>query len=111
MTANGISRRCFQSFTAVTIFLLLSGVGLAEYIGAERPCSSRIYVTGSGPQVQEPSDTGTTISRTEGNLSERLELSRVVSALGPTIAFSAIYNSYNADNSRAQVDTVMGYGW
>ena len=31
--------------------------------------------------------------------------------LGSTINFFLAYNSYNADGSRAQIDTVMGYGW
>ena len=51
------------------------------------------------------------ISLTEGNLSESLDLSRTLSSTGATLSFSAVYNSYNADGSRAQVDTVMGYGW
>src|SRR6516164_11668947 len=33
------------------------------------------------------------------------------SALGPTLSLSLIYNTYNADGSRAQLDTGLGYGW
>src|SRR5271166_3204970 len=61
--------------------------------------------------VQVSSDTGTQLSLTEGNLSESLNLSRTLSTSGATMSFNVAYNSYNADGSRAQVDTVMGYGW
>jgi RHS repeat-associated protein len=40
-----------------------------------------------------------------------LEASSLRSAFGPTISFSLTYNSYNADGSRAQLDTGLGYGW
>lgn len=51
------------------------------------------------------------ISYTAGNLTEQYRVSTLKSILGATIDFSLTYNSYNADGSRAQVDTVMGYGW
>jgi YD repeat-containing protein len=35
----------------------------------------------------------------------------VKSAFGSSIDFSLVYNSYNADGSRAQIDSGLGYGW
>jgi YD repeat-containing protein len=35
----------------------------------------------------------------------------VRSAFGSTISFSLVYNSYNADGSRTQLDTEIGWGW
>jgi RHS repeat-associated protein len=51
------------------------------------------------------------MSNTEGNLRERYAGPRIMSSAGPTLAVDFTYNTYNADGSRAQVDTVMGYGW
>ncbi|HEV3201059.1 MAG TPA: PEP-CTERM sorting domain-containing protein, partial [Bryobacteraceae bacterium] len=63
------------------------------------------------PQMRANSDAGTSISLTEGNLTETANLSSTSSAFGPTIPFQVVYNSYDADGSRAQIDTTMGYGW
>src|SRR5574338_144814 len=54
---------------------------------------------------------GCETSYTEGNLRESYSGPRIMSSSGPALAFNASYNSYNADGSRALVDTVMGYGW
>jgi RHS repeat-associated protein len=35
----------------------------------------------------------------------------VRSAFGSTISFSLVYNSYDADGSEAQLDTMIGWGW
>jgi len=51
------------------------------------------------------------LSQTEGNLVERVPISTTKSTNGPTIDITAVYNSYNADGSKATVDTAMGYGW
>jgi RHS repeat-associated protein len=51
------------------------------------------------------------VSLTEGNFTETYEGPRVKSAIGTTLRFDLTYNSYDADGSRASVDTVMGYGW
>jgi RHS repeat-associated protein len=40
-----------------------------------------------------------------------VSVSTIQSTSGRTLDFSLTYNTYNADGSRAQVDTVMGYGW
>lgn len=100
---------------ALALFLLSTRTAQAKSIGADPPNSCRICVSCSGactnPPVQQSSDTGSNISRTEGNLSERLEIARISGTFGATVSFTVIYNSYNADYSRAQLDTVMGYGW
>jgi len=54
-----------------------------------------------------PSNTSTGISASEGNLTETVPVSTVAS----TLNLSLTYNSYNADGSRATVDTGTGYGW
>jgi RHS repeat-associated protein len=51
------------------------------------------------------------VSLTEGNFTETFEGPRVKSAIGTTLRFDLTYNTYNADGSRASIDTVMGYGW
>jgi RHS repeat-associated protein len=51
------------------------------------------------------------VSLTEGYVAETYSAARVTSAFGPTLMFDLIYNSYNADGTRASVDTGMGYGW
>lgn len=98
---------------ALVVLLCRPQMASAKDIGAEAPrCSTCVTCAScSPPQAQEPSDTGTTISRTEGNLTEVVDGVKVASSAGATLGFSAVYNSYNADLSRAQVDTVMGYGW
>ena len=54
---------------------------------------------------------GTAISLTEGNLKEQVSIAQIKSSTAATIDFSLTYNSYNADGSRADVDTVLPYGW
>src|SRR5215471_18669900 len=54
---------------------------------------------------------GSAISLSEGNLREQLHLFTLKSAFGATVNFSLSYNSYNADASRTNLDTVLGFGW
>lgn len=95
-------------------------VAQAKYIGADPPCPC--------DRCGEPSNRahgeGST-SLSEGNLQDTYLVP--VSGLGvpysyphrsfgagggaSTASLSLTYNSYNADGSRAQVDTVLGYGW
>lgn len=98
--------------TALVVLLCWPHTTTAKDIGAEaRRCATCGACSTCVPQLQEPSDTGTSISRSEGNLTEVVDGVKVSSSAGATLGFSAVYNSYNADLSRAQVDTVMGYGW
>jgi YD repeat-containing protein len=91
--------------------LLLPQLAQAKPIGTENPFTCCV-TCGTCPTWQVQLAPGIVqLSLTEGNLSESLDLSRTLSSTGPTLSFSAAYNSYNADGSRAQVDTLMGYGW
>jgi RHS repeat-associated protein len=40
-----------------------------------------------------------------------VDLSAIIGGLGAGVPFAAMYNTYNADGSRAQADTILGYGW
>src|SRR5262249_48317179 len=114
------------SLLAFISLLALPGVILARNIGADPPsrtgCNCNTPQQGSAPAAgaQSPgsqlpgpqrSNTTTSISRTEGNLIEAPGGSTTQSTAGTTVDFRPIYNSYNADGSRAVLDTVMGYGW
>jgi RHS repeat-associated protein len=84
----------------------------AKYIGGDPPkCETRGCATCGCPSLWERSNTNSSISRTEGNLGDWFDISSIRSSNGPTLPFSATYNSYDADGSRATIDTVMGYGW
>lgn len=94
------------------LLLGFSQTAPAKYIGGQAPksgcaCSCSCTV----PSVAERSNTSTTPSRTERNLMETVPILAVRSRFGPTINLSFTYNSYNADNSQATLDTVAGYGW
>jgi RHS repeat-associated protein len=97
---------------AGTLLVVQPPLASAKDIGAEPPrCPvCPICAACERPPVLERSSAGTAISRTEGNLIERVPIAQVLSASTQT-NLDIIYNSYNADTSRAQVDTVMGYGW
>jgi RHS repeat-associated protein len=51
------------------------------------------------------------MSLSEGTLKEDYHIVTVKSAYGATIDFSLNYSSANADASKVQVDTGIGYGW
>lgn len=85
----------------------------ATYIGAESPicktcpaCSSCLR-----PLNSQPSNTSSSVSDSEGNVIENVPISMLPSNNGPTLDLTLTYNSYNADNSRTTLDTVVGYGW
>jgi RHS repeat-associated protein len=111
--------RGFQSLFGVGValsLLLLPSLTRAKDIGADPPPCS----TGSSCQKCTPKAptcggafAGVSISYSNGNLSvpSGPVVSTLKSAYGPAINLSLTYNSYNADGSRAQVDTAMGYGW
>ena len=95
-------------------FLLLPSVALSKTIGGNPPycgCPCACSCACVNPNVPQSSSAGSSLSLTEGNLSEPVSASTTQSSFGRTLDFSLTYNSYNADGSRAQVDTVMGYGW
>jgi RHS repeat-associated protein len=82
-------------------------------VGADPPSCQTCGECGNGgcSDNRISSASGSSISMTEGNLRNSYAVVRLKSAFGATIDFSLHYNSYNADNSRAAIDTGMGYGW
>jgi RHS repeat-associated protein len=95
------------------LFLPLHGLGQPSTIGQDNPtcnCTCACNCACTVPNSQAKDMAGS-VSYTQGNVVEHVEASTTRSAFGPTINLSLTYNSYNADHSRAVVDTVMGYGW
>ncbi len=86
--------------------LLTSPLAFAQKIGAD-PAACR----GGSSVCTQHLPTYSFVSLTEGSVAETYSAARVTSAFGPTLMFNLIYNSYNADGTRASVDTGMGYGW
>lgn len=107
----------FQAICVVVSILACVSTGQieAKVIGGDPPNRAAACTTCgcncSSPSTAERSDTSSSISRSEGNLTETVPVSMVRSSNGPTLPLNATYNSYNADGSRAIIDTVMGYGW
>jgi hypothetical protein len=50
------------------------------------------------------------VSLSQGNIVETVPVASVFARSAP-FDLSLTYNSYNADGSRATIDTVAGYGW
>jgi RHS repeat-associated protein len=107
--------------TIAATFLLFAAFQLltphsaeARYIGAQTPtcsCACACSCTCANPSASLPSNTSSLLSLSQGNVAEQLALSAIKGGVGAGISLNAIYNSYDADGSLAQVDTVMGYGW
>jgi RHS repeat-associated protein len=105
-------RNAVRVFAAIAA--VLPYVATANYIGGEPPKCPDCPCACSGntcPSVSQQSDTSSSVSQTEGNLAEQVNIATAQSSTGPTLNLSMTYNSYNADGSRAAVDTVAGYGW
>jgi hypothetical protein len=101
--------RGFLFLLAITLSLALFPILLqAKPIGEDPPYCCKCENRGPCPEV--PGGSGSAISLTEGNLKETYKAATIKSSNGPTIDLSFTYNSDNADGSRAQVDTVRGYG-
>ncbi len=102
-----------QCFAIVVVSLFLPSLSQAYPLTGDPkgPCDCFCGLNCNFPFLPTTSDTSSSISLSEGNLKETVLLSATRSSTGPTMSLSAIYNSYNADGSRAAVDTVMGYGW
>lgn len=79
----------------------------AMYVGSDPP---NICKTCGTQPTQQPGGTGYS-SISEGNNEMDYSAVTVNSAYGPTLPFALTYNSYNADGSKAQLDTGMGFGW
>lgn len=106
----------FLSGLWLLVLILFGSTGVeARYIGGEPPnkcgtcgCACRCAAC---PAPNIPSS-GSNPSYTEGNTGDSYNGGATVSsAFGPTLSFSAVYNSKQADGSQSRSNTVMGYGW
>ena len=117
--AGPVSLRSKQLMPVALQFLSNPAGGSAlpdgvAYIGADPPARGSTQIVDSS---------GTAISLTEGNLSVSQGIGGTGDSACPCSArqecspnthglnFFLTYNSRDADNSRAQLNTVMGYGW
>ncbi len=85
---------------------LVTPAVLASYIGGEPP---PLCLQCGAPRIYTGGTTGGGL--TEGNYRESLPITTLPGGAGPTLDFSLVYNSYNADGSHCEIDTVLGYGW
>jgi RHS repeat-associated protein len=94
--------------SAATAFFLPAITSRAMYIGGDPP----LLCEKCGFPANRQSVGSTYLSLTEGNLREDYPVvSFQSSGNGSSLQLSLIYNSYNADGSRAQVDCGLGIGW
>jgi RHS repeat-associated protein len=108
-------RRRAASQAAKRVWLMLLGgtmLGVAvpvqaKYIGSDAP--DVCQTCGVQPTRQQAGAINTSLS--EGNQREDYPVVTVMSGYGPTLPFALTYNSYNADGSKAQLDTGLGFGW
>jgi hypothetical protein len=100
-------RAHLKGVSALLLLLGLGGVAQATYVGADAPdiCPT----CGAQPTRQPGGTVGTSL--TEGNLQENYPVTALSSTIGPTVDFSLTYNSYNADGSKAELDSGLGVGW
>ena len=111
-------------FFSLTILVLSPQIAEAKYNGGDNPgctpsrpssgacacaCSCSSQSTQCLSRLGSSRNSG--VSLTEGNAGETYPVTSLESSTGPTLSLSLTYNSYNADASRAQIDTGMGYGW
>jgi RHS repeat-associated protein len=104
-----------------TVILLLLGLAstipntFAGYIGGtppkcpDCPCKLTCTFPSPSPCPTAAAGPGAEISLTEGNLREPLP--ELAIKVARTLDLTLTYNSYDADGSHAQIDTVLGYGW
>jgi RHS repeat-associated protein len=110
-----VRRRRAASQAANRSWLMLLGgamLGLAapvqaKYIGSDAP--DVCQTCGVQPTRQQAGAINTSLS--EGNQREDYPVCNVRSGYGPTLPLNLTYNSYNADGSKAQLDTGLGFGW
>ena len=100
-------RRQVKGASVAALMLGAAGISHATYIGGDAP--SQMNDCGPAPTMEA----GGTIdmSLSEGDLLETFPLTEVMSDFGPTIDMHMTYNSYDADGSRAQIDSGLGAGW
>jgi len=95
------------SVLAAAMVILPATSSLALYIGADPPC----VCEKCGPPPNRQNGGTVMTSLTEGNLREDYPVTSLQSGSGPTLQMAFTYNSYNADASRARVDSGLGLGW
>jgi YD repeat-containing protein len=89
----------------------------AKNIGADPPvrCNSSGCAAPGGPTDNCSSSvlgsSGTSVSLTEGTDRETYPVVALKSSTGAMLDLSLSYSSYNADTSRARLNTVLGIGW
>ena len=103
----------FLSGLCLLALVLFGSAGVeARYVGGEPKCPTCDDCPQCATTSYRDAASGSTLSYTEGNLSDGHSVGETVSsAFGPTLSFSAIYNSKQADGSQSRTNTVMGYGW
>ena len=114
VSSSAWRRRAAKNAANRGLWLLLGGaiLGLAApahatYIGSDAP---DICQTCGAQATRQPGGTvGTSLS--EGNLREDYPVVNIKSGYGTTLPFGLSYNSYNADGSKVQLDTGLGFGW
>ena len=106
-----------QLYWALTLAMSIVAAPVqAKYWGADPPsrcctcaCEAQGGPTGKCSSYEQCSPGS--ISRTKGNLRETYSGVSLKSASGAPPQLKFTYNSYNADTSRARIDTVLGNGW
>jgi RHS repeat-associated protein len=110
---------------SIGIVFLLAGLVASAPVGAKNiggdpprrcsicgPCSQASTAgPGSNCSSSTAGDSASTGSLTEGNTSQSYPVSTVSSSTGLQLNLTLSYDSYNADTSRARLDTVAGTGW
>ena len=106
-----MSTHTFLSSGRTRMFILaalvtITPAAIASYIGGEPP---RLCLKCGAARTYTGGTTGGGL--TEGNFNESPSITTLQSGSGPTLDFKFAYNTYNADGSHCQIDTVLGYGW
>jgi hypothetical protein len=112
---RAVSRSWRSWMPLVLLIAILGSTARAKDQAANQPLhicpTCNCSPTCPAPQTRADSDAGTSLSLAEADLIETVDVSRTSSAFGVTMPFQVTYNSYDADGSRAQIDSTMGYGW
>jgi RHS repeat-associated protein len=94
-------------FLGGVVALGLAAPAHAKFIGGDTP--DPCPTCGGQPNRLPGGTIGTSLS--EGNDQDNYPVQTVQSGYGATLSLKLTYNSYNADGSKAQLNTVMGFGW
>ncbi|NRF68875.1 RHS repeat protein [Aquincola sp. S2] len=114
--SSGFAAVGFAAF-ALAWALLLPLPAAAEPYGDDPPprCECPTCPSEPGPSECTTSEGclcgGSTLSRSEGNLSQSVPGPALRGGSGSVPRFALQYDSYNADTSRARFGTVLGIGW